>query len=388
MTSKTDAVVRVPFSDLQREQAQIEGPVLAKIREILASGRFVLAAEVEAFEYEWASYLGVKHAVGVANGTDALVLTLKALGIGPGDEVITAANTFVATAEAIAQVGARPVLADVTPDTYTIDVAQVEHLITARTRAIIPVHLYGQPADMAPLLELVERHGLTVIEDAAQAHGATYRGHKVGALGQAAGFSFYPAKNLGAYGDAGIVATNDDQIAQSVRRLRNHGGVERHQHDMVGQNSRLDELQAGILRVKLPYLDAWNDRRRQQARTYDRLLSATPGIAIPQTGPERTHVYHQYVIRVDRSRRDALRTHLQRWGIETGIHYPQPVHLTAAFAHLGSGPRGFPVAEALAASIVSLPMYPQLTPEQLTHVARQIAAFVEDRAGETRGEQG
>src|SRR3989304_5975928 len=211
---------------------------------------------------------------------------------------------------------------------------------------------------MAPLLELVERHGLTVIEDAAQAHGATYRGHKVGSLGQAAGFSFYPAKNLGAYGDAGIVATNDDQIAQSVRRLRNHGGVERHQHDMVGQNSRLDELQAGILRVKLPYLDAWNERRRQHARTYDRLLSATPGIAIPQTGPERTHVYHQYVIRVDRLR------------------------------IVDSGPRGFPVAEALAASIVSLPMYPQLTPEQLTHVARQIAAFVEDRVGETHGEQG
>src|SRR3990170_1887748 len=313
MTSKTDAVVKVPFGDLRREHAQIEGPVLAKIREIVASGRFVLGAEGAAFEHEFAAYLGVRYAVGVANGTDAMVLTLKALGIGPGDEVVTAANTFVATVEAIAQVGARPGLADGTPD---------------------------------------------------------------------------PAKNLGAYGDAGIVATNDDQIAQSVRRLRNHGGVERHQHDMVGQNSRLDELQAGILRVKLPYLDAWNERRWQHARTYDRLLSATPGIAVPQTGPERTHVYHQYVIRVDRSRRDALRTHLQRWGIETGIHYPQPVHLTAAFAHLGSGPRGFPVAEALAASIVSLPMYPQLTPEQLTHVARQIAAFVEDRVGETHGEQG
>src|SRR3990172_4627092 len=188
MTSKTDAAVKVPLADLQREYAQIEGPVLAKIREILVSGRFVLGAEVEAFECEWSGYLGVKHAVGVANGTDALVLTLKAFGIGPGDEVITAANTFVATAEAIAQVGARPVLADVTPDTYTIDVAQVEHLITARTRAIIPVHLYGQPADMAPLLEVVERHGLTVIEDAAQAHGATYRGHKVGSLGPAARF--------------------------------------------------------------------------------------------------------------------------------------------------------------------------------------------------------
>ncbi len=376
----------LPLVDLGRQQASIEDAVLAKVRQVITGGRFVLGAEGKAFEQEFAAYLGVGHCIGVASGTDALALILRALGIGSGDEVITAASTFVATAEAIALVGARTALADVTADTDTIDVGQVERRITARTRAVIPVHLYGQPADMAPLLDLARRRGLAVVEDAAQAHGAVVCGQKAGTLGDAAAFSFYPAKNLGAYGDAGAVVTNDDRLAAAVRRLRNHGGLDKYAHELVGQNSRLDELQAGILRVKLPHLDAWNARRRRHARAYDRLLSAIPGVALPHAVSDRTHVYHLYVIRVDPARRDALRAHLWNRGVETGIHYPVPVHLTPAFTHLGHKRGEFPVAEALAGAVLSLPMFPELTEEEITYVAAEIDAFMNGKAsGEAGG---
>jgi dTDP-4-amino-4,6-dideoxygalactose transaminase len=363
----------VPFVDLQAQYQVIRDEVDAAMAAVVASGRFVGGPVVEAFESEFAAYCGVKHAVGVGNGTDALHLALRACGVGPGDEVITAALTFTATAEAIVAAGARPVFVDV-DETYTLDVDQVAGQITAHTRAVVPVHLYGQPADMAPLMALAEQHGLTVIEDGAQAHGARYQGRCVGALGHMACFSFYPAKPLGAYGDGGAVLTNDDGWAQQVRVLADHGRTGYYEHQFVGINSRLDALQAAVLRIKLRHMDEWNAARRHVAATYDRLLAST-GLALPRVAPGREHVYHLYVVR--HPDREALRQRLHEAGIATGLHYPVPLHLQPAYGDRGYQPGSLPNSEAWAADVLSLPMYAELTAEQIAEVTASVAAALE-----------
>jgi dTDP-4-amino-4,6-dideoxygalactose transaminase len=363
----------VPFVDLKAQFRSIRQEVEAAIGEVLESARYVGGPQVEAFEEEFARYCGAQFAVGVGNGTEALRLALAACGVGAGSEVITAANTFTATAEAIVQVGARPVFVDV-DETYTLDVGQVAAALTPRTRAIIPVHLYGQPADMDPLMELAERHGVALIEDAAQAHGARYRGRRVGGLGHMACFSFYPAKNLGAYGDGGAVVTNDGAWASRVRLLADHGRSGYYTHSEVGFNSRLDALQAVVLRVKLRHLDAWNEARRRVADLYKESLGAS-GLVLPVTAPGREHVYHLYVVRCpvgSADERDRLRRDLEGAGVHTGLHYPLPLHLQPAYTFLGYGRGAFPRCEAWADQLLSLPMYAELTGDQVSHVAEAL----------------
>lgn len=368
--------MHVPFVDLRVQYRALQAEIRWKLDEVLTSSAFILGTPLREFEEAFAHFCNVRHAVGVANGTDALTLALKALGIGPGDEVITAVNTFIATAEAIVHAGATPVFVDCDPHTYNIDLRRIETKITPRTKAIIPVHLYGQPADMDPVLAIAKKHRLYVIEDAAQAHGTLYKGRKAGSIGHVACFSFYPAKNLGAYGDAGAVVANDDRIALTVRKLRDHGGVEKYQHDLVGYNSRLDALQAAVLLVKLKYLDNWNRRRQENAQLYNKLLSKIPGIVTPCVLDGATHVYHLYVIRVEQGSRDELQRYLKERGIETGIHYPRPLHLTPAFSHLGYQAGDFPVAERYSRQILSVPMYPELTREEIAYVAQEIERFM------------
>lgn len=370
------SAMSVPFVDLRAQYAQIREQVDEQMHEVLDRATFVGGPQVVAFEEAFAAYVGVRHAIGVANGTDALLLALKAFGVGPGDEVITAANTFIATAEAIVHAGARPVFVDIDPRTYTLDVSGIERAITPRTKAVIPVHLYGHPAELTPILEIAHRHGVPVIEDAAQAHGAEYRGRRVGAWGHAACFSFYPTKNLGAFGDAGAVVTNDDRIALTVRKLRDHGSLKKYEHDLIGYNSRLDALQAAVLRVKLKYLDQWNEMRRENARVYDNSLSEVPGIVMPLTLDESKHVYHLYVIRVERGSRDDLQQYLRVRGIQTSIHYPEPLHRTAPLGHLRYQEGDFPVAEMCAKAILSLPMYPGLEKRLIEYVARHVRNYM------------
>ncbi|MEO0248159.1 MAG: DegT/DnrJ/EryC1/StrS family aminotransferase [candidate division WOR-3 bacterium] len=370
--------MHVPFVDLKMQYEAIQKELNAELQKVFEKTAFILGPTLKEFEEAFARYCGVKHAIGVANGTDALILALKALGIGPGDEVITAVNTFIATAEAIIHAGATPIFVDCDPQTYTIDVSQIRDKITSRTRAIIPVHLYGQPADMDPILGIAKNRGIHVIEDAAQAHGALYKNRRAGSLGDVACFSFYPAKNLGAYGDAGAVVTNDEKIALTVRKLRDHGGVEKYQHDLIGYNSRLDTLQAAVLLVKLKYLDAWNRRRQEHAQLYNELLSQIPGIVTPTVLDRATHVYHLYVVRVERGNRDELQRFLRERGVHTGIHYPQPLHLTPAFSWLGYQAGDFPIAERYAQQILSLPMYPELTREQIEYVAECLGQHMQE----------
>ena len=358
----------VPFVDLRAQTESIRAEIDAALDQVIDSGRFVGGPLVEAFEAEFACFCGARHAIGVANGTDALCLALRACGVGPGDEVITTAFTFTATAEAIVSAGARPVLVDV-DDTYTLDIGQVTERLTPRTKAILPVHLYGQPADMGPLLALAKEHGLYVVEDAAQAHGARYHGRRVGALGHVACFSFYPAKNLGAFGDAGAIVTDNDEWARRVRVLADHGRMSYYLHDMVGCNSRLDAVQAAVLRVKLRHLDEWNAGRRRAARTYEALFASSE-LSLPHAAPGREHVYHLYVVRS--ARRDALREHLQRAGIGTGLHYPVPLHLQPAYRDLGYERGAFPNSEAWADQILSLPMYAELSDGQIEQVVSAV----------------
>lgn len=372
----TITAVRVPFVDLAAQLAGIRDEIESAVRRVLDSTAFVLGPEVARFEEEFAGFVGAKHAVAVANGTDALLLGLKAAGVGAGDDVIVPANTFVATAEAVVHAGARPVFVDVDPRTYTLNPALLDGVRTPRTRAVIPVHLFGQPAAMGPILKFAERHDLTVIEDAAQAHGARYQGKRVGALGHLGCFSFYPAKNLGAYGDAGAVVTNSDEIAQTVRKLRDHGGTHKYEHDMVGHNSRLDALQAAVLRVKLKRLDEWNGLRKAWARRYDDSLSGVAGVRTPAVAAGVEHVYHLYVIGVPASHRQSLQQHLHTHGIQTLIHYPTPPHLTDAFRPFYSPDIPLPVAEQAAAEMLSLPMYPELKQWQIDHVAMEIASYL------------
>ncbi len=366
----------VPFFSLHEHHRSLQPELGQVIDSVVAEGFFILGERVKAFEQEFAAYCRVRYAVGVNSGSDALTLTLEALGLGQGDEVITVANTYAATVASVIHAQCTPVLVDAHPDTYTIDPDQVERKITRRTKAIVPVHLYGQPAHMALLLDIARHHGLYVVEDAAQAHGAQEGAAKAGAFGIAACFSFYPSKNLGALGDGGAVATNDDGVAARLRRLRSHGEDRKYAHEIIGYNSRLDALQAAVLSIKLKHLDRWNQQRRDHARLYDRLLADVRGVVTPRCRPEVQHVYHLYVVRLLNHNRDWVRQSLAARGIGTGIHYPQPVHLTNAFGALGNGPGTFPVAEQAAATVLSLPMYPELRAEQIERVCREISSVL------------
>ena len=353
------------------------------VRRVIESQHFILGPEVSEFEAEAAAYCGSKHAVGCASGSDALLLPLMALGVGPGDEVVTTPYSFFATAGAVWRTGARPVFVDIEPDTFNIDPAKIEAAITPRTKAIIPVHLYGQSADMDPISAIAAEHGLPVIEDAAQAIGAGYKGRRAGTLGDSSAFSFYPSKNLGGFGDAGMVTTDDPAMAKSVGRLRVHGMEPKYHHHEVGFNSRLDALQAAVLRVKLRHLDSWTEARRDVAARY-RALFADDGldglVTLPIERDEHHHVYNQFVVRVPSASRDGLRAHLTSRKIGTEIYYPIPLHLQNCFAALGHQPGDFPIAEAAARETIALPMYPELSDDMLRHVVGSIGEFFEGRA--------
>lgn len=363
--------MNVPMVDLAPELPLIEAALEAGFRETLRSGRYILGPNVEAFEREAASYLGVKHALGVANGTDALHLAVAALGIGRGDEVITPAFTFIATGEAIAYTGATPVFVDVDPRTFNVDPAAVAAAIGPRTKAILPVHLFGQAADMDALGALAARHGLALVEDCAQAFGADWRGRKCGALGTLGCHSFYPSKNLGCFGDGGMVTTDDDALAARVRVLRNHGSRETYRHEVIGYNSRLDELQAVVLRAKLPLLDRFNGSRQAHARRYTAALAGL-ALATPAEHGDGRHIYHQYTLRL--AGRDALKSALAAAGIASAIYYPIPLHRQQAFAELPAVE--LPVAERLAREVLSLPMYPGLRDDQVDRIVQAVAASV------------
>lgn len=357
---------RIQFVDLAAQYQQIKPEIDAALAKVCARGDFVLGEDVKLFEQEFAAFCQVPHCVAVANGTEALKLALLACGVGPGDEVITCTHTFIATVFAIHQAGAKPVLVDCDPRFYTIDTAAVERAITPRTKAIIPVHLYGQSADMDPLLEVARKHKLLVIEDACQAHGAEYKGRRCGSMGDIAAFSFYPGKNLGAYGDGGAVTTKRADLAERVALLRNHGQKVKYEHMVKGFNSRLDTLQAVVLRIKLRRLEQWNEARRQAAAKYDRLLAGTR-LVTPKVAPYAKPVYHLYVVQVpDRAKQQAA---FDAANVSHGIHYPIPVHLQPAFAELGYKPGSFPVTEALVPKIISLPMFPEINEAQIGQVA-------------------
>jgi dTDP-4-amino-4,6-dideoxygalactose transaminase len=363
--------MKIPFLDLSAHHAPLRAEFLAAIAEVIDAGAFAGGPFVARFEQEFAAYCGTQTAVGVGNGTDAIWLALLALGIGPGDDVVTVPMTFMATAEAITYCGARPVFVDIDDRTYTMDPTLLEAAITPKTKAIIPVHLLGQCADMAPILEIANRHGIPVIEDACQAHGATYKGHRTGSLGRAGCFSFYPGKNLGAFGEAGAITTNDAALADRMRMFRDHGQARKYHHDVVGWNARMDGIQAAVLRVKLPHLDRNNAGRRAHASQYHALLADIPDLLTPFQATHGRHVYHVYALRVPD--RDRILTGLQEHGIGCGIHYPIPVHLQQAYASLGHARGAFPVAERCAAEFLSLPMFPELTEEQITAVTAAVA---------------
>jgi dTDP-4-amino-4,6-dideoxygalactose transaminase len=363
----------VPFVDLVAQYRTIAEEIQLVTTKVIQEADFILGREVGLFEEEFATFCEARYAVGVDSGTSALELALRAYEIGPGDEVITAANSFIASALAISHAGAKPVLVDADPSTYTIDVAGIERAITPRTKAIIPIHLYGHPAHMDPILQLAEKYKLIVIEDACQAHGARYKGKRAGSMGHAAAFSFYPGKNLGAYGDGGMVVTNDLEIAERLQMLRNYGQKEKYQHLSRGYNRRLDTLQAAVLRVKLKYLEKWNAARGWNAELYQKSLHGT-GILTPREAAGADSVWHLYVIRTEQ--RDTLREHLVSRGVQASIHYPIPIHLQPAYKDLGYQRGDFPVTEACAQQILSLPMYAELQAEQIEYVARTLTEFV------------
>ena len=370
-------MIEIPLVDLKAQYHSIQPEIDAAVRRVLESANFIQGPEVAAFEEAFAQYIGVRAAVGVASGTAALHLALLAYGIGPGDEVITTPHTFYATAEAVAQTGATPVFVDIQADTYNLDPAQIEAAITPRTRAIVPVHLYGQAADMDEILAVAHRHGLRVIEDAAQAHGALYRSRPCGSLADASCFSFYPSKNLGCYGDGGLVASNDVAIIARLRRLRDHGRVGKYEHVELGWGYRLDALQAAVLRAKLPHLEDWVARRRVAAWRYNTLFAGSE-IVTPTEREYNRHAYYTYVIRWTNTRagsRDELAAHLLRSGIGVVIHYPLPMHLQPVHRALGLSRGAFPVAEAAADQVLSLPMYPEITPAQQERVVKAVLAF-------------
>jgi dTDP-4-amino-4,6-dideoxygalactose transaminase len=365
--------MQVPFLDLKVQYRQIEAELRPVLEDIMASGAFIGGPQVADFENEFAAFCGTRHCVGLSSGTDALRFALMAAGVGPGDEVITVPNTFIATTEAISQAGATPLFVDIDPDTCCVDVKQIQHRITSKTRAVVPVHLYGQAADMDPILEIARKHRLAVIEDACQAHGALYKGRLAGSMGLAGCFSFYPGKNLGAFGDAGAVVTDDETLAQTIRMLREHGQSRKYYHDMEGFTGRLDAIQAAVLRLKLKRLAGWNDARRANAAFYAKLLKDVPGVTPIQEADFAQSVYHLYVIQVDD--RDGLQAFLAEKGVGTGLHYPLPLHLQKAYSPMGFKKGDFPVSERTAERLLSLPMYAELTQEQIVHVVTCIKDY-------------
>jgi len=364
--------MKVPFLDLKAHHEPIRNELNQAIGEVIEAGAFAGGPFVAAFERDFAGYCGTRFAAGLGNGTDALWLSLLALGVGPGDEVITVPSTFMATAEAISFCGARPVFVDIDERTYTMDPVLRERAITPRTRAIIPVHLFGQMADMDPILEIARRHGLPVVEDACQAHGALYKGRKAGSLGVAGCFSFYPGKNLGALGEAGAVVTNDPELDGTIKVLRDHGQARKYHHSRIGWNARMDGIQGAVLRVKLKRLETANSGRRANARIYEELLGASEEVITPYSAPHNGHVYHVYALRV--RDRDLVLESLAGKGISCAIHYPVPVHLQEAYRSLGYGEGSFPVAERCAREFLSLPMYPELSQEQIQAVVTELKA--------------
>ncbi len=369
--------MRVPFLDLQAQYRPLREDIQAALQRVLDRSDFILGEEVSAFEREFATFCECPHAVGVASGLDAIRLALRVLDIGPGDEVITAANSFIASALGITAVGAQPVLVDVDPATYNMDPAAVEAAITPQTKAILPVHLYGQMAAMPEILDIANRRGLSVIEDAAQAHGARLRGVRAGATGTLAAFSFYPGKNLGAYGDGGAVTTRDAALNARLRKLRNYGSVVKYRHEELGENSRLDTLQAAVLRVKLRRLDAGNARRREIAARYTAGLAGVGDVIPPFVAPHSEPVFHLYVIQT--ARRNELMAYLEEQGIGTIVHYPTPIHLQPAYAALRRGSGSFPVTESLSGRVLSLPMYPELADAQIEEVVGAVRGFFGER---------
>ncbi|WP_396623796.1 DegT/DnrJ/EryC1/StrS family aminotransferase [Luteitalea sp.] len=369
-------VMQVPLLDLAAQYAPIRDAVVEAVTRVVDTQKFILGPEVERFEAEAASYLGARHAIGVTSGTDALLVAMMALDLGPGDEVIVPTYSFFATAGCVSRTGATPVLVDIDPVTYNLDVEAVRRAVTPRTRAIVPVHLYGQAAEMDALMALAAEHGLTVIEDAAQALGATYGGRALGTIGHFGCFSFYPSKNLGAAGDAGLVTVNDDDLAARVRLLRVHGAQRTYHHEKVGGNFRMAAVQAAVLGVKLRHLDAWTEARRRNADRYRALFaSLAPGVPVtlPVERPGRRHIYNQFVIRAER--RDGLRDHLRAHGVGCEIYYPVPFHLQPCFAYLGVPAGALPVSERAAAETLALPIYSELTEAQQAYVVETIAAF-------------
>ena len=366
--------IKIPFVDLSAQYKEIESEIQEAISRVIHQNSYILGPDVKMFEDEFAAYCECQYSIGVDSGTSALELILRACDIGPGDEVIIPANTFIATSLAVSYTGAAPVLVDPDPQTYNIDASKIEDAITDKTKAIMPVHLCGQPADMDPILDIAKKHSLLVIEDACQAHGARYKGKRVGSIGNAAAFSFYPGKNLGAYGDGGMITTNDKNIADSIHMLRDYGQIKKYHHNLIGYNRRLDSIQAAVLRVKLKYLDQWNEARRKNARLYNQLIENS-GVITPFVADFAEPIWHLYMVQV--SNREKLQKELSEAGISTGIHYPIPIHLQKAYEDMGKRAGSFPITEYLADRILSLPMYPELTQEMIAYVAEKVNSLVE-----------
>ncbi|MBH30791.1 MAG: erythromycin biosynthesis sensory transduction protein eryC1 [Candidatus Marinimicrobia bacterium] len=366
-------MTKIPLADLKAQYVSIRKEVNDAIQAVIDETAFVKGRFVKAFEEGFAEKNGVRHGIGVANGSDAIYIALRALGVGQGDEVITTAFSWISTAETIQQAGATPVFVDIHQDYYNIDPSKIEEKITERTKAIIPVHLYGQPADMDPILEIAGRHGLKIIEDSAQAHFAEYNGKKVGTFGDAATFSFYPGKNLGAYGDGGAVLTNDDDLAEKIRRIANHGALGKHDHEIGGVNSRLDGIQAAVLSVKLQYIDEWNVRRSEIGKHYTDALTGIGDLATPKIHPMAKHIFHVYTVRIQK--RNSLKEHLSNKGISTGIHYPVALPFLRPFENLTYTEKHLPIASDYQDKILSLPMYPELTAVQIQSVISAVESF-------------
>jgi len=371
---KVRLIMKIPFVDLKTQYQKIRPEIDYCIKSVIEESAFIGGKYVEAFEKAYAIKYGVKHCVSVANGTDAIYITLKALGIGPGDEVITTASSWISTSQTITQAGAKVVFVDIEPDYHTIDVSKIAQKITPRTKAVIPVHLYGQPAEMDAIKEICDKNKLYLIEDCAQAHFALYKGKKVGTFGIAGTFSFYPAKNLGAYGDGGAIITNNYELALKIRMFANYGGLKKHQHELEGVNSRLDGLQAAILSVKLRYIDEWNKKRYENAFLYNSYLKNISGVIIPKIRPNASHIFHLYVIRT--KKRDDMQKRLNAREIETGIHYPVALPFLPAYRYLNHKKEDFPVSHQYQGEILSLPMFPELSKTQIEYVAGSIEKFM------------
>jgi dTDP-4-amino-4,6-dideoxygalactose transaminase len=365
---------KIPLVDLKKQYSNIKNEIDNTIADVISNTAFIGGTHLESFEKSFSLFCNVKHCIGVGNGTDALLIAIKSLNIGQNDEVITVSNSFIATSESITMAGAKVVFTDIDPGTYNIDVNQIESKITKKTKAIIPVHLYGQPADMEPILEISKKHNLKVIEDCAQAHGATYKGKKIGSFGDISCFSFYPGKNLGAYGDAGAILTNDDELAVKIRKIANHGRIDKYNHEIEGFNSRLDGLQAAILNVKLRYLADWSQKRYNNAKLYNKYLKNTE-VILPHEPDYVKSVYHLYVIRVKKEIRKKLQDHLNSNGIATGIHYPIALPMLKAYEYLRHTPSDFPQAVKASEEILSLPMFPELEESEIKFISDKIIEF-------------